>query len=77
MKKIVLFVLALCLCFTVFGGTAFAETAAAEATETEAPKAETTAEELYQAGLDAFNAEDYGKTMEYLQLAADLGNKMC
>ena len=30
MKKIVLFILALCLCFTSFGA-AFAETAAAEA----------------------------------------------
>ena len=72
MKKFILFVLALCLCFPVFGGAASAETAAAEK-----PAAEMTAEELRQAGLDAFNAEDYGKAMEYLQLAADLGNKMC
>ena len=69
MKKIMLFVLALCLCFTTFGA-AFAETAAAE----EAPKAEMTAEELRQAGLDAYNVKDYGKAMEYYQLAADLGN---
>ena len=79
MKKIILFVLVLCLCFTVFGGTAFAETAAAEAKETEtsaaeAPKAEMTAEELYQAAGQAYDAEDYGKAMEYFQLAADLGN---
>mgnify|MGYP007092201897 FL=1 len=63
MKKIMLFVLALCLSFAVFGGTAFAETAAseapaAEAAETEAPKAEMTAEELYKAGEVAFYAED-------------------
>ena len=70
MKKIMLFVLALCLlCFTAFGA-AFAETAAAE----EAPKAEMTAEELRQAGLDAYNVKDYSKAMEYFQLAADLGN---
>ena len=31
MKNIMLFVLALCLCFIVFGGSAFADTAAAEA----------------------------------------------
>ena len=84
MKKIVLFVLVLCLCFTVFGGTTFAEIAAAEATETETsateapaaekPAAEMTAEELYQAGKDAYGAGDYGKAMEYYQLAADAGN---
>ena len=65
MKKIVLFILALCLCFTSFGA-AFAETAAAEARTAEKPAAEMTAEELYQAGRDAINAEDYGKAMEYL-----------
>ena len=53
MKKIILFVLALCLCFTAIG-TALAETAA-----TEAPAAEMTAEELYQVGNDALDAEDY------------------
>ena len=84
MKKIMLFVLVLCLCFPVFGGAAFAETAQAEATETEtsaaeAPAAEKTAsemtpEELYQAGRAAIDAEDYGKAMEYYQLAADAGN---
>ena len=63
-----LFILALCLCFTIFGA-ALAETAAAEK-----PAAEMTAEELYQAGLDAYSAKDYGKAMEYCQLAADLGN---
>ena len=30
-------------------------------------------EELYQAGKDAFLAEDYGKALEYFQLAADAG----
>jgi TPR repeat protein len=68
MKKIMLFVLALCLCFTTFG-TAFAETAAAEK-----PAAEMTAEELYRAGVDAESAKDYGKALEYYKLAADLGN---
>ena len=48
MKKIMLFVLALCLCFIVFGGSAFADTAAAEA-----PAAEKPEEELYQAGKEA------------------------
>ena len=68
MKKIMLFVLALCLCFTAFGA-AYAETAAAEK-----PAAEMTAEELYQAAREAVGMEDYGKAMEYFQLAADLGN---
>ena len=63
-----LFVLALCLCFTAVGA-AFAETAAADK-----PAAEMTAEELYQAGRDAYTAEDYEKALEYFQLAADLGN---
>ena len=44
MKKIILLILALCLCFSAFGA-AFAETAAAEKTV-----AEMTAEELRQAG---------------------------
>ena len=69
MKKIILFILALCLCFTVFGGSAFAEVAAAEK-----PAAEMTAEELYQAGGEAIAAEDYGKAMEYYLLSADQGN---
>ena len=58
----------LCLCFTAFGAS-FAETAAAEK-----PAAEMTAEELYQAGKAACDAADYGKAMEYFQLAADAGN---
>ena len=74
MKKIMLFVLALCLSFAVFGGTVFAETAESEATSAEKPSAEMTAEELRQAGLDAYNVKDYSKAMEYFQLAADLGN---
>ena len=68
MKKIMLFVLAICLCFTA-AGAALAETAV-----TEKPAAEMTAEELYQAGKDAYGAGDYGKAMEYYQLAADAGN---
>jgi len=69
MKKIILLVLALCVCFNAFGGFAFAETTeteapAAETATTEKPAAEMTAEELYQAGLDALDAEDYGKAME-------------
>ena len=63
MKKMMLVALVLCLCFAVFGGSAFAEAAA-----TEKPAAE-----LYQAGLDAFNAEDYGKALEYYQQAAEAG----
>ena len=73
MKKTLLFILALCLCFTAFSA-AFAETAAAEARTAEKPAAEMTAEELYQAGREAVNAEDYGRAMEYFQLAADAGN---
>ena len=88
MKKIMLFVLVLCLSFTAFGAT-LAETTAAEATETdptaaetaateapaaEKPAAEMTAEELYQAGKTAHEAGDYKKAVEYYQLAADAGN---
>ena len=72
MKKIALFILALCLCFTVFGGTAFAETVAAE-TPAEKPAEEMTAEELYKIGKAAKDAEDYAKALKYCQLAADLG----
>ena len=73
MKKIMLFVLVLCLCFTAVGA-AFAETAATEAPAADKPAAEMTAEELYQAGQDAKDAGDYAKAMEYYQMAADLGN---
>ena len=75
MKKIMLFVLALCLSFAVFGGTVFAETAESEATSAEKPAAEMTAEELYKAGEVAFLAEDYGKAMEYYLQAADAGTE--
>lgn len=74
MKKTILFVLTLCLCLAVFGGSAFAETAATEAPAAEAPAAEKTAEELLQAGREAYSAEDYGKALEYFQLAADGGH---
>lgn len=57
MKKIILFVLALCLCFTAIG-TALAETAATEAPAAEKPAAEMTAEEFVQAAREAFVAED-------------------
>ena len=73
MKRTILFVLTLCLCLAVFG-TAFAETAATEAPKAETPATETSAEELYKTGLEAFSAEDYGKAMEYLAKAAELGN---
>ena len=83
MKKIMLFVLVLCLCFTTFGA-AFAETVQTETTETETsateapatekPAAEMTAEELYQAGWDAYDAGDYKKAKEYLQMAAEAGH---
>ena len=74
-----LFVLAICLCFTAFGA-AFAETAvteasAAEAPAAEAPKAEMTGEELFQAGLDTLEALDFEKALEYLHLAAEAGYK--
>ena len=79
MKKMMLFVLALCLCFTVFGGSAFAETAQAETTGTETvaaekPAAEMTAEELYETGKAAMDAGDYAKALEYCQLAAEQGS---
>ena len=63
MKKMMLVALALCLCFAVFGGSVFAE-----AVTTEKPAAE-----LYQAGLEALDAEDYGKALEYYQQAAEAG----
>lgn len=63
MKKMMLVALVLCLCFAVFGGSAFAEAAA-----TEKPAAE-----LYQAGLEALDAEDYGKALDYYQQAAEAG----
>ena len=64
-----LFVLALCLCFTVFGGSAFAETAQAETTGTETvaaekPAAEMTPEELYETGKAAMDAGDYAKALD-------------
>lgn len=58
MKKMMLFVLTLFLCFSVFGGSAFAKTAAAETAT------EMTAEELYQAGKSAKDAGDYEKALE-------------
>ena len=61
-----LFVLILCLCFTAVIAV-FAETAAEEA-----PKAEMTAEELFQAGKAAYDAEDYGKAI-YVDAAFRLG----
>ena len=63
MKKLI--ALFLCLCLTASIVSVVSETAA------EAPKAEMTAEELYQAGEDAFLAEDYGKAMEYYLQAAE------
>ena len=68
MKKTVLFVTVLFLLLNAFGA-AFAETAEADKTAEEM-----TAEELYKAGEDAYGAGDYGKAMEYYQLAADAGN---
>ena len=68
MKKTVLFAITLCLCFAVFGAS-FAEAPAAEK-----PAEEMTAEELFQAGKAAYDAADYGKALEYYQLAADAGN---
>ena len=73
MKKTVLFAITLCLCFAVFGAS-FAEAAAAESPAAEKPAAEMTAEELCEAGRAACDAADYGKAMEYFQLAADAGN---
>ena len=73
MKRTILFVLALCLCFAVFG-TAFAETVAADAPKAETPATEMTAEELYQIGYAALQLQDYGKAMEYFEKAADLGS---
>ena len=69
MRKLIATCLCLCLCLAAFGGAAFAENASAET-----PAAQMTAEELYQAGKAAVDAEDYGKAMDYFQLAADAGN---
>ena len=73
MKKTVLFVLVLCLCFAVFGAS-FAEPAATEAAGAEATETEMTAEELCQAGKDAKNAGDYAKALDCYQRAAELGD---
>ena len=73
MKKLIAACFCLCLCFTAFGAS-FMDIAAAETTGTEVSAAEMTPEELYQTGRAAFDAEDYGKAMEYFQLAADAGN---
>ena len=54
--------------------TAPAETAPTEAPAVETPAAEMTAEELNQAGIDAEDAGDYAKALEYYRLAADAGN---
>ena len=69
MKKAVLFVIILCLCFNAFGGAAFAETVAEEA-----PAEGMTGEELYQIAKAAAEAYDYEKALKYYQLAADAGS---
>lgn len=66
MKKAVLFVFILCMCFAAFGAS-FAETAATEAPETETPAAEMSAENLYLTGLIARNTGDYGKAMPLIK----------
>ena len=60
MKKIILFVLALCLCFTVFGGATFAEAAPAEA-----PAAEWYRKAL-DAGYEPYNEEEQARLKDVL-----------
>ena len=74
MKKIILFLLTLSMCFTAFGGSAFAETTAAETAQAEKPAAEMSPEELYQAGFNAYLAGDYETALAFYQLAADAGS---
>lgn len=61
MKRIILFVLIVCLCLTACGGAVFGEV-------------DQSAEELWKAGEDAWKAKDYDRAMEYYQMAADQGN---
>ena len=62
MKRAVLFGLIVCLCLAMCGG-AIAEGAVSM-----------TAEELWQAGEDAWKAKNYDSAMEYYQQAADQGS---
>ena len=62
MKRAVLFGLIVCLCIAMCGG-AVAEGAGSKS-----------AEELWQAGEDAWKAKDYDSAMEYYQMDADQGN---
>lgn len=71
-RKTTLFAIILCLCFAVFGAS-FAETASTEAPKADDPVAEMTAEELYQAGKEAYDTKDYAKALEYFRQAGDLG----
>ena len=66
MKRAVLFALIVCLFLIACVNAAFAEGAAKDAPMT--------AEQLWQAGDDAWKAKDYDKAMEYYQMAADQGN---
>ena len=68
MKRTILLILVLCLSFGV-SGASFSETAVTEKTA-----AEMSGEELYLAGREALDAQDYGKAKDYFQMAADAGN---
>lgn len=76
MKKVILVVVSICLCLAVFGTAALGETEASEkaGTTEQTTAAEKTAEELFQAGEDAYEANDYAKALEYYEQAAELGS---
>ena len=76
MKKVILVVLSICLCLAVFGTAALGETEASEkaATTEQTAAAEKAAEELLQAGKDAYKAKDYAKALEYYEQAAEQGS---
>lgn len=63
-KRALILLLIVSLSIIAFGTAAFGE----------ADLASMSAEALLQAGKDAEAAEDYGKAMEYYQLAADQGD---
>jgi TPR repeat protein len=68
MKRVFLFAMIACLCLAAWGGAALGEAAATE------EAASVSAEELLQAGKDAYEAKDYGKALECWQQAADQGD---
>ena len=63
MKRMVLYILTLCLCLGVLCGTAFCET-----------ESKISADEIFQTGRDALASGNYEKAMESFIKAAELGH---